>query len=111
MNFSRVEFNEMSPDLVANRAFTRSQTQEGRQHDSGKRSYNRDNNPNGGHGGNNRGLGGGRGNGSANRQQADDQQQDGHNIPFKQCLCCGKPGHEGCDCRQKGSFVKLSQWY
>jgi hypothetical protein len=114
MNFSRVEFsNDVSPDLVAHRAFTRSQSREGQppfeRGGSRRQHNNRDNNSNSGRGGNGRGFGGGRGNGSSNRQSTNPR--NGKDIPFVQCPCCGKPGHVQCDCRQKGSFVKLSQWY
>ena len=91
--------------------FIRSQSQEG--------GYNKDrsntrSNFSGGRGNGHRtnsgrGRGGGRGN--YNQRNSDAPPGDGKNIPFKQCPCCGKAGHDECDCRQKGSFVKLSQWY
>ena len=107
----RVEFDDHSDDELVVNAFTRSQSREG--------GYNKDrsntrSNFSGGRGNGHRtnsgrGRGGGRGN--YNQRNSDAPPGDGKNIPFKQCPCCGKAGHDECDCRQKGSFVKLSQWY
>ena len=108
-NARRVEFDHSDDELVVN-AFTRSQSREGGYKDR----TNTRSNFNGGRGNGNRtnsgrGRSGGRGN--YNKRNSDAPPGDGKDIPFKQCPCCGKAGHDECDCRQKGSFVKLSQWY
>ena len=92
LNARRVEVPSDDQGLVINRAFTRSNAREGR--DKGKTNEDKRDNRNR----------------DTNRKSGDNR-DSGKDLPFIQCPCCGKPGHDECDCRQKGSFVKLSQWY
>ena len=123
VNMNRLEHNQEQPmythfpedNIVLNRMGTRSQTQHSRGGPSSFRStkpgrghadsYQR-RNPREQHRNYDR-------NGVQHRSDNSSQRTDAKvpDIAFTQCLACGKPGHEDCDCRQKGTFVKLSAWF
>ena len=119
MGARRVEFDTQDSGLVAHRAYTRSDARESGNNENPRVSYQKKSysNQRGGH--DKKPYGKRNDNDSySNRRPFNkerpfnkDQNARGADIPYKACPCCGKPGHEECDCRQKGSFVHLSQWY
>jgi hypothetical protein len=45
------------------------------------------------------------------RKRDSDGSENEKDIPLIQCGACGAPGHETKDCRKKGPFLRLNEWF